>query len=931
MSVNNDISRNQLLQLIPSGVGVYDVTGNEVRKEYLNDGYYQMINAIRNERGQYDGTKTVNAIYHKDLPGLLEETKTSIRENRMMEYTFRIVDGEGNYKWIAIQANHVPVSDKTERFYASYYNVDELIRTRDKLKANEIVFNDILKYSDILHFTYYPQKQRYEAVVLPDKLKNFPDALDDFPESFIKYSGLRGADIENFRIMIRKINAGAAEAECTVHIHYAGKYTWYRIHMMNFLDSAGNPLKTIGNAIDIDRYKEAVKSLNDMKLRMKSIESDILAASCFNLSKDINVIIESEKIPEQRELQSSTIMQDAIEAEPMVMHQNPMTLHIILSAAEMIPDREQRRKFIYTCSLAGMKRVYENGKKEETIEYRRRTNKGLIWVETRYMFLNDPDTGDVLAFYFTKDINDQKILKEITARIITNSYLTAAYVDTVTEKVYRISADSDAGKISPENDTYYEICRKYISEYVMKEEREKSLKKFSLSNINDHLSESQIYTFFYRHIDDRDSGLFRKMQINASYYDAEKRYLILSRSDVTEQYEQEQQQKETLKKSAERAKKANAAKSDFLSRMSHDIRTPLNGIIGMTALAREEKDIDTMYDYLDKIDESGHFLLGLVNDILDMTRVESGKIVLRPECYSYKEMYKYLESVIQPLCESKGIIFTVRAEGVKHSVLVDKLRLAQIFFNLLSNSVKYTPRGGHVSFEIKNRIEAYGYVESDYVITDDGIGISKAFQKKMFEPFEQEYTENNVYRAGSGLGLAIVKSMVDLMHGTISVESTPGKGSIFTVRLKLPIATDDPTVNTENKFSDEVLEGRNVLIAEDNAVNSEIVKRMLEKKGIKCTVTVNGLLALDNFRCSREGKYDAVLMDIRMPVMDGLQSTRAIRSLSREDAKRIPIIALTANAFDEDVKKCLDAGMDAHIAKPVEPQKLYEILASVMV
>ena len=217
------------------------------------------------------------------------------------------------------------------------------------------------------------------------------------------------------------------------------------------------------------------------------------------------------------------------------------------------------------------------------------------------------------------------------------------------------------------------------------------------------------------------------------------------------------------------------------------------------------------------------------------------------------------------------------------------------------------------------------------MITDDGIGISKAFQKKMFEPFEQEYTENNVYRAGSGLGLAIVKSMVDLMHGTISVESTPGKGSIFTVRLKLPIATDDPTVNTENKFSDEVLVGRNVLIAEDNAVNSEIVKRMLEKKGLKCTVTVNGLLALDNFRCSREGKYDAVLMDIRMPVMDGLQSTRAIRSLSREDAKRIPIIALTANAFDEDVKKCLDAGMDAHIAKPVEPQKLYEILASVMV
>jgi len=375
---------------------------------------------------------------------------------------------------------------------------------------------------------------------------------------------------------------------------------------------------------------------------------------------------------------------------------------------------------------------------------------------------------------------------------------------------------------------------------------------------------------------------------------------------------------------------ANAAKTDFLSRMSHDIRTPLNGIIGMTALAKDEDNPPATKEYLGKIDGSSHFLLSLINDILDLSRIEAGKLVLHPEPYRGSEFASYLKDVIRPICDSKHITFDAISPSLDQGMVffVDKLRFNQIFFNLLSNAVKFTPEGGHVSFYLTNMRWEGKMVHGDYVVEDDGIGMSPEFRTHLFQPFEQENTLKNSARIGSGLGLSIVKNLVDAMGGSITVESEQGKGSKFTVHLVLETCPGEKERTVaDTTIRPRRLDGLNMLVAEDNAINAEISSRLLKRVGVFVDVAENGKIAVDRFAKSPEGTYDAILMDVRMPVMDGLEATRQIRSLPRNDAKTVTIIAMTANAYQQDIKECLAAGMNSHLAKPVEPDDLYQEIA----
>ena len=416
------------------------------------------------------------------------------------------------------------------------------------------------------------------------------------------------------------------------------------------------------------------------------------------------------------------------------------------------------------------------------------------------------------------------------------------------------------------------------------------------------------------------------MEARIFYLNPEHQYLVFGCLDVTEKYEQEQQRKEVLEQAARRAQSASAAKTNFLARMSHDIRTPLNGIIGMTDLAMDEMNLSQVRAYLKKIDESSHFLLALVNDILDMSKVESGKMELHLEPYSYPELKQYIMAVISPLAERRGIHFTLRNSYDKGSVLVDKIRLNQIVFNLLSNAVKFTPAGGHVELDLCHHKVTEEHLSMDMIVRDDGAGMSADFQKRLFQPFEQEYTSSNARRAGSGLGLAIVRSLVSLMGGTISVKSELGKGSEFCVHLVLPFVERKQSVPADQQ--EEVsFEGCRFLVAEDNDINGEIVQTLLHKKGAEAVRAMDGREALQKMETSGLCAFDAILMDMQMPGMDGLEASRRIRALDRPDAAVIPIIAMTANAYDEDVCACLAAGMNAHIAKPIDTGVMFRTLA----
>ena len=381
------------------------------------------------------------------------------------------------------------------------------------------------------------------------------------------------------------------------------------------------------------------------------------------------------------------------------------------------------------------------------------------------------------------------------------------------------------------------------------------------------------------------------------------------------------------------AEAANRAKSDFLSRMSHDIRTPLNGIIGMTRIAAGQANPPRTADCLHKIDTSSRFLLGLVNEILDMSKAESSRLELRPEPYYTEDFKGYINSVIRPLCESKNQTLTFQVQSLEQIVLhVDILRLNQIFFNLLSNAVKYTPEGGQIWAAVQTSLLPGGKAHLFATVRDNGIGMSEGFQKVLFDPFTQEQRNDNSEQRGTGLGLAIVKKIIEAMGGTIEVKSKIGEGTefVFAFDCAYGEAADEEKRSVQAAPGLEAwpqFKGRHVLLCEDHPLNQEIACALLHEKGLLVEVAEHGGIGVEKFAASALHYYDAVLMDIRMPVMDGYEATRALRALPRPDAGTVPIIAMTADAFAESVQAAKAAGMNDYVTKPVEPKKLYQALA----
>ena len=372
------------------------------------------------------------------------------------------------------------------------------------------------------------------------------------------------------------------------------------------------------------------------------------------------------------------------------------------------------------------------------------------------------------------------------------------------------------------------------------------------------------------------------------------------------------------------AEKASKAKTDFLSNMCHDIRTPMNAIIGITTLMKNElHQPEKLAEHLGKLETSGRLLLGIINDILDMSRIESGKTTLNIEKTNLPQQVSQLDSIIRQQASQRRQTFTVENHVQHENVLADPNRLNQVLMNILSNAVKYTPQGGHIRLEVEELTHTEHYAKYRFVVQDDGIGMSAVYQKTLFEPFTREEKSGTNRVQGTGLGMAITKSIVDLMGGTIHVESAPGKGSRFEVVLELPIDAEADKVQTASALPEEdeavsPLSGMSFLCAEDNAINAEILEMLLETKGARCTICSNGQEIVDAFASVKPGEYDMILMDVQMPVMDGLEATRRIRNGENPLGRTIPILAMTANAFLEDMQKSKEAGMDEHLSKPVD-------------
>ena len=388
-----------------------------------------------------------------------------------------------------------------------------------------------------------------------------------------------------------------------------------------------------------------------------------------------------------------------------------------------------------------------------------------------------------------------------------------------------------------------------------------------------------------------------------------------------------------LREALSQAKTANRAKTTFLNSMSHDIRTPMNAIIGFTSLAQDNMDNkEQVKEYLEKINTSGKHLLNLINDILDMSRIESGSVKLDLNPVYIPEVLNELQTMIQELLNEKKQRLRIEKQDIQHAyVMTDKLRLNQILLNLLSNSIKYTPEGGNITIRLTEKpCQSINSVIYEFSIKDDGIGMSQEFMRHIFDAFSRERTVSVNGIQGTGLGMAITKNIVDMMGGTIKVNSEEGRGSTFTVTLKFPLADESvqyvPQSNTEQcDYSN-----KRILLVEDNELNREIAMALLEETGITIDVATDGIEAVEIINEAPESYYDLILMDIQMPRMDGYTATREIRTLSNNNKANIPIVAMTANAFEEDRKKAFEVGMNGHIAKPIDLSAIVSTLNPIL-
>lgn len=482
------------------------------------------------------------------------------------------------------------------------------------------------------------------------------------------------------------------------------------------------------------------------------------------------------------------------------------------------------------------------------------------------------------------------------------------------------------------------VTRAFLGTCVMPEDRGKMKEFTDWKTLADRLSDSDLIVEEFHGMIDPWEWCRASWIVASRDKNRKVKHVLFTVEDITEsvqerlKYEQEREQGEReLETSRLAAEAANRAKTDFLFNMSHDIRTPMNAIIGYASLMEKYSDQPAKCkDYLDKIKKSSGFLLSLVNNVLEMARIESGKIVLEEEVCKAEDLLDQVNCVYSKLMEQKGIKFITDIEVRSEYYYGDKVKLSEIFLNIISNAYKYTETGGKISLHVKElEFEQEGYIRLQTIISDTGIGMSEEYLPKIFEEFSREHTSTENKIEGTGLGMPIVKKLVDLMDGEIEVQSKLSEGTTFTVTIPHKIAeAQDVKMETPLFVNPKKFKGKRILLVEDNELNMEIATELLQEFGFVIEHAEDGLICIDKL-AKAQNNYDLILMDVQMPNLDGYEATKKIRHMKDKTKANIPIIAMTANAFEEDRKNALAVGMNGHLAKPIEMPKLMEMLTKI--
>lgn len=913
-----------LVQNLPGGIAVirFDMAKKQMLPEYISEGFAAMTGMSTDEAYALYKNDATAGVHPDDLDYIIGRLNQHLKKHLdTCESIYRLRKKDGSYIWIKNNSSLILSPNEIPLIYAVYSDITKEIAAQNKLrqKYNDLLLrqqnyplsNEILSgYCDI---TANRILRIYDKTGI-DPLQKFGFERQNFFKglaTLIESPEERQHFLNTFlnAPLLEKFAQGinSQELECFIRMPHDNSGHYLKC-VINMIESPDN-VHTIGvlSVLDLTQFK-----INDqISMHLAHAHYDFIATCDFN-SDSYQLFFTNSK------------------ANLMPPEQGSYSKNIVafLQTFTVPKDREFCMEMFDPANM--QRRLYHEN--SYSFHYSLKDEQGHIYTKNMIVFLIDQRLNKVGMA--RADITDYVREQRALLNTLAYTFEQLSIINLVTKEFTMYTRKSVLQNLSPYKCAdFNRALHKLSLPYTKLAADETAAEKFSLPVILSRLAEKpQGYEFTLPYL--ANDGSEKNKQINVLWGDEGHHTICLVRCDVTDIISAEKNSRSVLQNALDLAQEANRAKTDFLSAMSHDIRTPMNAIIGMTDLALDDLDNrQHLSEYLDIIKSSSSHLLTLINDILDMSRIEKGKLKLARTSFNLSVEIDRFCSRYQLLMDKNSLNFLHNTELLHCNCIGDTAQLQRIWDNLVSNACKFTPPGGTVTFsacELPSDNERLGWYK--FTISDTGIGIDSESLQHLFDPFFRSSDVISKHIEGSGLGLAIVKNIVDYKGGTISVASKPGEGTTFTVTLPLHFdtAAEHPVEKPTHTFgsADFDFSGKSLLLAEDHPINQKVAELILEKTGAAVTIVENGLQCTELFTGSAKGSFDAILMDIQMPVMNGYEAAQAIRSSTHPQSATIPIIAMTANAFAEDIKNALSAGMNAHIAKPIDPQKLYETLAA---